>query len=172
MPTKQLTVLFTPLDGWGHINASQGLAEAVRDRGHRVVFAIDKSFEGKLKRFGFEEEIHSIPPDPKSDPNINIWAEIVFKNKETFLLSPIEIVEKFCVKGFEMMYENSRKRDDQYVDIISRVRPDVIVIDSYIASPTLTNSGIPFVWLYSAAPHLCLLNDKIPPGWSGRYFLK
>ena len=168
MPPKRQTVLFTPLDGWGHINACQGLAEAVRDRGHRVVFAIDIAFEGKLKKFGFEEELHSMPRDSNVDPNINFWADFIVKHKKVFLLSPIEIVAKFELFAFDQMYDSLRKRDKQYADIISRVEPDIIVIDSYIGSPTLTNSGIPWVWLYSAAPQLCLLNENVPPGWSGK----
>ncbi len=50
MSEKSLTILFAPLDGWGHINACIGLAEVLLNRGHRVVFAIDISFKGKLKR--------------------------------------------------------------------------------------------------------------------------
>ena len=167
MPSKSLTVLFTPLDGWGHVNACHGLAQAVRDRGHRVVFAIDAGFKGKLVEYGFEEELHS---DPDVDPKLagaNFWAEFIVKHKNVFTKSPIEIVEECCVIAFDQMLASAKRRDSQYKDIIARVKPDLIVVDAYCASPTLTNSGIPWVWLYSAAPHLCLLNNKIPPGWSG-----
>ncbi len=44
--SKKLTILFSPLDGYGHVNACTGVAEALRDRGHRIVFAIDKSWKG------------------------------------------------------------------------------------------------------------------------------
>jgi len=53
--SKSLTVLFAPLDGHGHINACHGLAEELRERGHRVVFTIDNVFKGRLKQYGFEE---------------------------------------------------------------------------------------------------------------------
>jgi len=170
MSSKRLTVLFTPLDGYGHINACHGIAEALRDRGHRVIFAVDISFKGKLIPYGFEEEIHSLPKKSDDNPEINVWANIVSKNKETFKLSPIEIVEKFCAVCFSYMYEGLKARDSQYKDIIERVKPDIIIIDSYVASPTITNCGIPWVWLYSAAPLLCLNSDKLPPGWSGNRF--
>jgi len=89
-------------------------------------------------------------------------------------------VEKFCVKAMEKMLSDNKERDDIYKDILRRVKPDIIVIDSYICSPALTNSGIPWVWLFSAAPHMCLplmqpdeSVNYIPPAWSGKsYFRK
>ncbi|XP_054152555.1 uncharacterized protein LOC128951331 [Oppia nitens] len=171
----RLTVLFTPLDGWGHINANHGFAEALRDRGHRVVFAVDAKFEGKLKPFGFEEEIHR--PKPKASDTeaienggpvvVDIYAELVRKYADVFKLTPIEIIDRFVATAFGSMLDTSREREEQYRQIIAKVNPDVIVVDSYIGSPTLTHSGKPWVWLYSAAPHLCVNSSKVPPGWSG-----
>ena len=54
---EQLTLLVTPMDGVGHVNATIGIAEVLRDRGHRIVYVIAKTFEGKLKKYGFEEEV-------------------------------------------------------------------------------------------------------------------
>jgi spore coat polysaccharide biosynthesis predicted glycosyltransferase SpsG len=167
MSSKSLTILFTPLDGHGHINACHGIAEGLRDRGHKVVFAIDIAFKDKLKPYGFEEEIHSLPKKPDVNPDISIWADFVSKHGDIFKLSPIEIVEKFCTLGFTQMFDELKARDMQYKQIISRVKPDIIITDSYIASPTQTNSGIPWVWLYSAAPLTCFNDKRLPPGWSG-----
>ena len=166
MPEKRcLTVMFAPLDGWGHINACHGLAQAVKERGHRVVFAIDIAFKGQLERFGFEEEVHEWVRDVK--PEVNHKADFINKNSEFFALSPIQVNEHFCVQAFHLMYDGLRARDGQYKEILARVRPDLIVIDSYVGSPTLTESGIPFVWLYSAAPLMAWNLDILPPPWSG-----
>lgn len=54
----------TPLNGHGHINACHGLCEELRDRGHDIIFVIDKSFQGRLERYGFKEHILD-PPPPK-----------------------------------------------------------------------------------------------------------
>jgi len=54
---NSLTILFYPLPAVGHVNASIGLAEALRDRGHKIVFAIDRAWTGKLAMYGFIEEI-------------------------------------------------------------------------------------------------------------------
>ncbi len=39
------------------MNAYIGLAECLRDRGHKVVFAIDPIFKGKLISYRFIEEL-------------------------------------------------------------------------------------------------------------------
>ncbi|XP_054153809.1 NDP-glycosyltransferase YjiC-like [Oppia nitens] len=166
MPAKRLlTVLFTPLDGWGHINACHGLAETLRDRGHRVVFAVDSAFKGRLESFGFDEELHynTRPVVCDIDPR----TDYINKNPDLYKLSAVRVAETVCVTAFERMFNTFRDRDSQYKQIIARVRPDIIVIDSYIGSPTLTNSGVPFVWLYSAAPLMAFNNDQLPPPWSG-----
>jgi len=165
--SNRKTILFTPLDGHGHTNACHVLAEVLRDRGHRVVFAIDIAFEGKLSPFGFEEEIHSLPQDGLQS-NDEFWPEFAAKHTPYLKLSPIEVTEKFVSVGFGKMLEHLRDKDSQYEQIIARVKPDVIVIDSYICSPTLTNSNIPFVRLCSAAPLLQLNSNKTPPAWSGK----
>ena len=45
------------MEGVGHVNATIGIAEALKDRGHRIVYVVLNSFEGKLKKYGFEEEL-------------------------------------------------------------------------------------------------------------------
>jgi UDP:flavonoid glycosyltransferase YjiC (YdhE family) len=55
--SKKFTILFVPLDDSGHVNACIGLAECLRDRGHKIVVAIDPTFKGKLISYGFIEEL-------------------------------------------------------------------------------------------------------------------
>ncbi len=172
--SKNITVLFAPTHGYGHLNACHGLADEFRDRGHRVVFAIDKVFKSRLTRYGFEEELHDSPKnDNESDDEF--WPKFAAQNSAVLKRTPIEIVEKFCVKALEEMLSHNKEIDDIYKEIVERVKPDVIIIDSYICSPALTNSGIPWVWLFSAAPHMCfpqinprVSKNDIPPAWSGR----
>ena len=157
--------MFTPLDGWGHINACHGLAQELQSRGHRVVFAIDRAFKGKLTPFGFEEETHGV----ESADGKEYWPQFMEKYCHVLLETPLDIAEKFFVAGASKMFNDNKERDKQYQDIIDRVKPDVIIIDNYICSPTLTNQpGVPWIWLFSAAPHSALMDDRIPPPWSGQ----
>ena len=65
--TKMLTILFSAVDGVGHVNACIGLAEVLHKRGHKIVFVVGKEFEGKLTSFGFHEEILEKHPEKKQD---------------------------------------------------------------------------------------------------------
>ncbi|CAG2171395.1 unnamed protein product, partial [Oppiella nova] len=161
MTTRKLTVLFTPLNGWAHINASHGLAEELKRRGHRVVFAVDKAFKGKLLPFGFEECIHGLKVDGD-------WPQVVKKIVQCFKEEPIVIVEKFLVITMTKMFADNKEREAQYKEIIEKVKPDLIVTDNYVNMPTITNCGIPWVWLYAAAVPFALNDDdRIPPPWAG-----
>ena len=50
-------ILFTPMDGHGHVNSCVGVAQVLLKRGHRIVFAVDSAWKGKLAKYGFEEEL-------------------------------------------------------------------------------------------------------------------
>ena len=165
MPFRSLTILFTPLDGWGHINACLGLAQEMHERGHRTVFAVDIAFKSKLKPFGAEEELHSRGSPSEGE----YWPQFMEKYCHYLKSDTISIAKEFAVRAFGKQFEDNKLLQDQYRKIIAKVKPDVIVTDNYIASPAITCSGIPWVWLFSAAPHLALDDKRIPPVWSGMY---
>jgi len=50
------------------------LAEVLVSRGHKVVFVVDKPYEGKLVSYGFEEEIREElkPKDSENGENETI----------------------------------------------------------------------------------------------------
>ncbi|CAG2121577.1 unnamed protein product, partial [Medioppia subpectinata] len=50
---QKLTILFAPVESVGHVNPCIGLGEVLLSRGHKVVFAVDQSFAGKLSPFGY-----------------------------------------------------------------------------------------------------------------------
>ncbi|CAG2110801.1 unnamed protein product, partial [Medioppia subpectinata] len=160
---NKLTILFTPLDGWGHINACHGLAEELKSRGHRVVFAIDKAFKSKLIAYGFEEYLHGLNTDGEVT---EYWPLFMEQNCHYLKEKPIVMVEKFLVTALTKMFADNKEREQQYEHIIHKVKPDLIVTDNYICMPTITNAGIPWVWLFSAALHQALDDNRIPPAWS------
>lgn len=48
------------MDSHGHVNSCIGVGQVLLARGHRVVFAIDAAWKGKLAKYGFEEELIDI----------------------------------------------------------------------------------------------------------------
>ncbi len=55
---KQLTIFFTPFDAFGHVHACIGIAEPLKQRGHRIIFGVTTGWKGKLLPYGFEEILY------------------------------------------------------------------------------------------------------------------
>ena len=164
VPKKRLTILFTPLDGWGHINCSHGLAEELLNRGHRVVFAVDESFKDHLTPFGFEEELLTTNETDSGEK----WFKIIEESSKIFeSKDPTDVAINFSAPANMKMIDDVIQLDSQYRDIIERVSPDLIVVDNYVNSPAITNSGRPWIWLYSAAALGVYKTDRLPPKRTG-----
>jgi|SRR5688572_5604059 UDP:flavonoid glycosyltransferase YjiC (YdhE family) len=68
--TESLTVLFLPESAHGPTNQCIGLGKVLLDRGHRLVFAAERSWEGKLAPLGFVEALVDLAPAaPDVDPD-------------------------------------------------------------------------------------------------------
>src|SRR3954470_16365093 len=63
------TFLFMPESAYGPTNNCIGIANVLRERGHRIVFAAERSWEGKLEALGFEEDLVDLAPPPAPDPD-------------------------------------------------------------------------------------------------------
>ena len=60
-----LPILFMPESAYGPTNNCVGIGDVLRQRGHRVVFAAEASWKGKLAPLGFEEDLVDLaPPAP------------------------------------------------------------------------------------------------------------
>ena len=77
--TDVKTIAFFPEPGaWGPTNNCVAIGNVLLERGHRVVFVVDASFEGELERRGFEERVMRMaPPEEDADPSADPWAEFI-----------------------------------------------------------------------------------------------
>jgi hypothetical protein len=177
--TKKLTILFAPVEGVGHVNACIGLAESLRDRGHKIVFAIDESFKGKLINYGFVEEIliakreTNARNDGKAEGPGEQIANILVKSG---LLSGISSLEKVKNNSRNVFLTKIKNKliefEPQMKAIINKHKPDVYIIDHFYGSPTLIHSDKPWVFLFSGNPLFVLDDERTPPGASGMDVLK
>ena len=73
------TIAFFPEPGaWGPTNNCVAIANVLAERGHRIVFVVDESFEGELVKRGFEERMMRMaPPEENADPTADPWAEFI-----------------------------------------------------------------------------------------------
>src|SRR4051794_9762730 len=60
--SRVATFLFAPESAYGPTGNCIGIGAVLRDRGHRVVFAAEASWRGKLTALGFEEDLVDLAP--------------------------------------------------------------------------------------------------------------
>lgn len=176
---RPLTVLFMPESAYGPTNNCIGIGAALRGRGHRVVFASESSWRGRLETLGFEEDLVELSPPatsedaagsgpgeaPGSDAG-GFWTDFVKETAPSFRLPTIEQLEHFVRPTWQALLEGARFAQEQLASVVDRQRPDVVVEDNVCAFPALLTAGAPFVRIVSCNP-LELGGKKLPPKFSG-----
>jgi MGT family glycosyltransferase len=169
MSEQPLTILFMPESAYGPTNQCIGLGDQLRRRGHRVVFASEESWKGRLEAMGFEEDLVQLAPPPDSsaeqDPG-QFWKEFVRDTAPEFRKPTVEQLGTVVRPIFEGLIDGVRYCEPQLREIIDRVRPDVIVEDNVICFPALLTSAAPFVRIVSCNP-LEVKGPGVPPTFSG-----
>ena len=160
---SKFTVLFIPRSGFGPVNASTGVAETLQARGHRIIFAFDQSFKGKMIKRGFEEEI--VEKEMSEEERNNPSGNLISMCKEGGLFDDCSDLEKFK-RVHKFSFASSRKENEIIKEIIERTKPDVIINDSMFI-PAIMKSGIPWVNLCSAQILLRIFDERLPPGGLG-----
>jgi UDP:flavonoid glycosyltransferase YjiC (YdhE family) len=78
MPEPRTIAFFPEPGAWGPTNNCVAIAEVLRERGHRVVFVVDSSFEGLLEERGYEERIiRMAPAEDAADAAEDPWSEFI-----------------------------------------------------------------------------------------------
>ncbi|MGH3164742.1 MAG: glycosyltransferase, partial [Trebonia sp.] len=168
-PLTGRTILFMPESAYGPTNNCVGIGHVLRKRGHRVVFAAEASWRGKLSALGFEEDLVELAPAAAaSEPQDagQYWKDFVRDTAPEFRKPTIEQLETVIKPIWAGLIDGVKYCESQLTDIIGRVAPDVIVEDNVIAFPALTTAGVPFVRIVSCNP-LEVTGPKVPPAFSG-----
>ena len=169
MGDGELTVLFMPESAYGPTNNCVGIGDVLRRRGHRVVFAAEASWKGRLAPLGFEEDLVDLAPPPADGtaPDAGqFWKDFIRDTAPEFRKPTIEQLETWVKPVWAELVTGARYCAGQLRDIIERVRPDIIVEDNVVAFPALHTAGVPFVRIVSCNP-LEIKGSGIPPAFSG-----
>jgi MGT family glycosyltransferase len=166
---RPLTVLFMPESAYGPTNNCVGIGNVLRQRGHRVVFAAEASWEGKLSALGFEEDLVRLTPPAATSENQDagqFWKDFIRDTAPEFRKPTIEQLDTWVKPVWAELIAGARYCEPQLKAIIERTRPDVIVEDNVVAFPALTTAGVPFVRIVSCNP-LEVKDPGIAPVFSG-----
>lgn len=172
MPSRQLTVLFMPESAYGPTNQCIGIGNVLLERGHRVVFAAEASWQGKLTALGFEEDLVDLAPaadlapgEPEPDAG-QFWKDFIRETAPEFRKPTVEQLEAFMKPTWQALIDGSMFCEPQLRAIIARVKPDVVVEDNVLCFPALMTSPAPFVRIVSCNP-LEMKGAGVAPTFSG-----
>jgi MGT family glycosyltransferase len=162
-----LTVLFMPESAYGPTNNCIGIGHVLRQRGHRVVFAAEASWQGRLETLGFEEDLVDLAPPPEEEQEAGqFWADFIRDTAPQFRKPTIEQLSGFLQPTWQALIDGAMYVEDQLAAILDRNRPDVIVEDNVVGFAALLTHGAPYVRIVSCNP-LEMKGPSIPPTFSG-----
>jgi len=164
-----LTVLFLPESAYGPTNQCIGLGHKLLQRGHRVVFAAESSWKGKLEALGFVEDLVDLAPPPADGDDQDagqFWKDFIRETAPEFRKPTIEQLETFVKPTWQALIDGAMYCEPQLKAIMERVKPDVVVEDNVLCFPALMTSGAPFVRIVSCNP-LEMRGQGIAPTFSG-----
>ncbi len=167
MAGRPLTVLFMPESAYGPTNNCIGIGDVLRRRGHRVVFAAEASWKGRLEPLGFEEDLVDLSEPAAADQDAGqFWKDFIASTAPEFRKPTIEQLDTWIKPVWAELIGGARYCHDQLTAIVTRTRPDVIVEDNVVSFPALLTAGVPFVRIVSCNP-LEIAGPGLPPAFSG-----
>ncbi|WSA23806.1 glycosyltransferase [Streptosporangium sp. NBC_01810] len=162
-----LTILFMPESAYGPTNNCIGIGDILRKRGHRVVFAAEASWKGKLAALGFEEDLVDLAPPAEEEQDAGqFWKDFIRDTAPEYRKSTLEQLETVTKPIWDALIDGVKYCEPQLKGIIERVQPDVIVEDNVITFPALLTAGKPFVRIVSCNP-LEVRGEGVAPVFSG-----
>jgi MGT family glycosyltransferase len=167
MPNDRLTVVFMPESAYGPTNNCIGIGKVLADRGHRVVFAAEASWKGRLEPLGFDEDLVDLAPAPEGDQDAGqFWTDFIAETAPEFRKPTIEQLSSFIRPVWASLIDGAKYCESQLRAILDRAAPDVIVEDNVSCFPALLTHGVPWVRIMSCNP-LEMKDPDLPPAFSG-----
>ena len=167
MTDERLTIVFMPESAYGPTNNCIGIGKLLERRGHRVVFAAEASWKGRLEPLGFEEDLVDLAPPPEEEQDAGqFWTDFITETAPEFRRPTIEQLDTFIKPVWESLIEGARYCQPQLERILDETRPDVIVEDNVNCFPALLTHGAPWVRIMSCNP-LEMKDPALPPTFSG-----
>lgn len=169
MASEALTIMFWPESAYGPTNQCIGLAAILASRGHRIVFAAESSWAGKLAPFGFIEELVELaePAQDAADEDPGkFWTDFIAETAPEFRKPTVSQLETFIQPTYQALIDGAKYCEPRLRAIVAEHTPDVIVEDNVVLFPALVSGGAPFVRIVSCSP-LEVPGPGVPPPFSG-----
>jgi UDP:flavonoid glycosyltransferase YjiC (YdhE family) len=162
------TIVFIPEpDAWGPTNNLVGIADVLRRRGHRCIFAITESFKGEIEKAGLEERhLRTTPPTEAEESVGQFWVDFVAETAPIFRKPTLDQIDEFIRPTWQALADGIAYGDERAYEILQEVEADVVVEDCVSSWPAVQRHGAPWVRIVSCNP-LELPDPDLPPVFSG-----
>jgi UDP:flavonoid glycosyltransferase YjiC (YdhE family) len=105
----RLTVLFMPESAYGPTNNCVGIGNVLERRGHRVVFAAEASWKGRLEPLGFEEDLVDLAPPADDEQDAGqFWTDFITQTAPEFRKPTIEQLQTFIRPVWESLIDGAK----------------------------------------------------------------
>ena len=174
MPSKKsLNIVFYSVEAVGHMNASIGIAQVLLEAGHRVQFIISELWKGNLIKYGFEEVVI---PQQTTPANVDPSAHSSDQFQKGGALdsgSPLDKIKAIWTNIVPINIRELKYIDPILEDLLTTLKPDVIIMDQVLCVPAVEKSGIPWIYSCSFNPLMgfqmrsSIDDDVLPPNCMG-----
>ncbi len=167
-PTPR-TIVFMPESAYGPTNNCIGIGAVLLERGHRVVFAAESSWRGRLAPLGFEEALVDLAPTAEGTEDQDagaFWKEFIRETSPEFRKPTVDQLATFVQPTYQALIDGAIHCQPQLERILADVDPDTVVLDNVVSFPALMTTGAPFVRIMSCNP-LEMKGPGVPPTFSG-----
>lgn len=156
MREDRKTIAFLPEPAKGPMLTSVGIAQAVREQGHRPVFLADPGGEALLRDYGFETFALGLAP-------LRASGEGAAPEPGA---GPEEELDAYVRARWEASVAAAERAEALLPEVLHKAQPDVICLDQPIAFPAAKRFGVPWVRFFSDVETL-VEDPAIPPHLSG-----
>ena len=160
------TVVLFPEAAFGPALNCVGIAQALRDMGHKPVFVCDKGFKGVFEKYGFPEYLVDMSGGMSDEEVAKFWANFIAGHLPHFRLSPIEQIPTYVVPVWEAIVDSAILAEEGLRKHLAEIRPDVVCVDNVILFPATKRTGKPWIRIISCSENE-IPDPDIPPHLSG-----
>ena len=160
------TIVFFPEATFGPSMNCVGIAQRLRERGHKPVFVADGSFRGQFERFGFPERMVNISEPMDEAAASQYWRDFITAHLPHFRLSAIEQVPNYVLECWDTIVDTAEYVENELGQALAEIRPDLICLDNVILFPAIKRAGCPWVRIVSCSENE-IPDPDIPPHLSG-----
>ena len=96
------------------------------------------------------------------------WNDFMVEHGETLKLSSYDKIKTFNIMAYSESANAIRLFNDKLKKTLNEVKPNAIVVDSFVTIPAVLTAGVPWIDLCSCNPLYYLDDERLPPGESGQ----